>query len=222
MDSQEHENRSSLGHKSLPSWRSNTLLKVLVQSLFQDRTASWVGIVNGVDKYVTESILTKESEDTASGKPVAKANRNADSRLYSCSWKKMDNWKHTDFTIKSVSDVSKDITRLLRTIKRSIEKLTEQSITTTSSKSAGRRRSMVLLHGHLKNGNQLWQQEEELRKGFNVARIQTVPINSCTFEHSKDFQETMLLILRCKTMYYYRKDSPSTTSTSGTRMNWTQ
>ena len=33
--------------------------EVLVQSLFQDRTASSVTIVNGVDKYVTESMLTK-------------------------------------------------------------------------------------------------------------------------------------------------------------------
>ena len=33
-------------------------IEVLVQSLFQDRTSSCVRIVNGVDKYVTESMLT--------------------------------------------------------------------------------------------------------------------------------------------------------------------
>ena len=48
-------------------------IEVLVKSLFQDRTASWVRIVNGVDKYVTESMLTKEEEDIASVKPIAKA-----------------------------------------------------------------------------------------------------------------------------------------------------
>ena len=48
-------------------------IEVLVQSLFQDRTACWVRIVYGVDKYVTESMLTKEEEDTASEKPIAKA-----------------------------------------------------------------------------------------------------------------------------------------------------
>ena len=32
-----------------------------------------VSIVNGVDKYVTESMLTKKEEDLASGKPMAKA-----------------------------------------------------------------------------------------------------------------------------------------------------
>ena len=30
-------------------------------------------IVNGVDKYVTESMLAKEEEDIASGKPIAEA-----------------------------------------------------------------------------------------------------------------------------------------------------
>ena len=48
-------------------------IEVLVQSLFQDRTASWVRIVNGSDKYVTESMPTKEEEDITSGKPIAKA-----------------------------------------------------------------------------------------------------------------------------------------------------
>ena len=46
-------------------------IEVLVQSLFQERTASWVRIVNGVDKYVTESMLTKEEEDIVSVKPTA-------------------------------------------------------------------------------------------------------------------------------------------------------
>ena len=48
-------------------------VEVLDQSLFQDRTASWDRIVNGVDKYVTESTLTKEEGDIASGKPTAEA-----------------------------------------------------------------------------------------------------------------------------------------------------
>ena len=39
--------------------------EVPVKSLFQDRTSSWVGIASGVDKYVTESMLTKEEEDIA-------------------------------------------------------------------------------------------------------------------------------------------------------------
>ena len=47
-------------------------IEVQIPSLFQDRTASPVIIVNGVDKYVTESMLTKEEEDIVSEKPIAK------------------------------------------------------------------------------------------------------------------------------------------------------
>ena len=36
---------------------------VQIPFLFQDNTVSWVRIVIGVDKYVTESMLTKEKED---------------------------------------------------------------------------------------------------------------------------------------------------------------
>ena len=48
-------------------------IDVQIPSLFEDNTASWVRIVNGVDKYVTESMLTKKEEDIASVKPIAKA-----------------------------------------------------------------------------------------------------------------------------------------------------
>ena len=44
-------------------------------SLFQDNTVSWVRIMNGVDKNVTESMLTTEEEDRASGKPLLKQNQ---------------------------------------------------------------------------------------------------------------------------------------------------
>ena len=42
-------------------------IEVQIPSLFQDNTASWVRIVKGVDKYVTESKLAKEEENIASG-----------------------------------------------------------------------------------------------------------------------------------------------------------
>ena len=48
-------------------------IEVQIPSLFEDNTASWVRIVNGVDKYVTESMLTKKKEVIASRKPIAKA-----------------------------------------------------------------------------------------------------------------------------------------------------
>ena len=48
-------------------------IEVHFPSLFQDTTASWVRFVNDFDKYVTKSMLTKEEEDIASEKPIAKA-----------------------------------------------------------------------------------------------------------------------------------------------------
>ena len=48
-------------------------IEVQIPFLSQDHTVSWVRIVNGVDKNVTESMLTGKKEDIASGKPFAKA-----------------------------------------------------------------------------------------------------------------------------------------------------
>ena len=66
-------------------------IDVQVPSLFQDNIVSWVRIVNGVDKYVTQSMLTAKEVDTASGKPIAicktktEAHKNVDFSFYSCS-----------------------------------------------------------------------------------------------------------------------------------------
>ena len=48
-------------------------IEVQVPSLYQDNTVSWVRIVNGVDRYVTESMPPAKEEHTASKKPTAKA-----------------------------------------------------------------------------------------------------------------------------------------------------
>ena len=49
-------------------------VEVQIPCLFEDGTGSWVRIVNGVDKHVTESMLTKTTE----------AHIDVDFRLYSC------------------------------------------------------------------------------------------------------------------------------------------
>ena len=100
-------------------------IEILVQSLFQDRTASWVRIVNGVDKYVTESMLTKEEEDIASEKPTA---HKPTVTLTSVSipvrerrWIDIETQRSHD---QKCSDVTKAITRLLRhdqTVHREID-----------------------------------------------------------------------------------------------------
>ena len=51
---------------------------------------------------------------------------------------------------------------------------------------------------------QFWQEVEDRRKGFNIAWIRTILIDSCTFEQSKGIQEVQP-ILHCKTMCCYQK-----------------
>ena len=51
-------------------------IEILIESLFRDGTASWVRIVNGINKCVTEAsetISLENVEHRVSGKPVAKA-----------------------------------------------------------------------------------------------------------------------------------------------------
>ena len=48
-------------------------IEIQIQSLFRDRTASWVRIVNGIEKYATETTETiVDEEHGASGRSVAK------------------------------------------------------------------------------------------------------------------------------------------------------
>ena len=77
-----------------------------------------------------------------------------------------------------------------------------------------RRTSSMLRIGQLTNGYQFWQRVEDRRKGFNIAWIRKILIDSCTFRA----QST----LHCKTMYCYQKDLPSTFITSETEENWGQ
>ena len=87
----------------------------LVESLFRDTTASWVRIVNGIDKYVAESMETKEEEEHgASGRPVAKARTTTEARsdavfrFYSYSvTEDGQTLKHNDHTIKSALQCQK-------------------------------------------------------------------------------------------------------------------
>ena len=50
--------------------------EIMIESLFRDRTVSWVMIINGINKYVTEMSEETHVEsvgDRSTGKPVAKA-----------------------------------------------------------------------------------------------------------------------------------------------------
>ena len=112
--------------KNKTNMKTNTLFEVLVQSLFQDRTASWVRIVNGVDKYVTESMLAKEDEDIASEKPIAKARprQKPTVTLTPVSIPVRTDIETQRSNDQKCFDVSKAITRLLRhdqTVHRDID-----------------------------------------------------------------------------------------------------
>ena len=51
-------------------------VEIRIESLFRDRTCSWVRIVNGINKYVTgtsEEIPVASSGERSAGQPVAKA-----------------------------------------------------------------------------------------------------------------------------------------------------
>ena len=101
-------------------------------------------------------------------------------------------------------------------INQSHEEATERSPTVTSSKSAGRRSSTVLGNGFLKTGYQL------CKGGGAKKRFQSYvnPDSSNQFLYLRAIQrhqQKVSLFLRCKTMYCYRKDLPSTSATSGTR-----
>ena len=51
-------------------------VEIMIDSFFRDRAVSWVRIVNGINKYVTETseeIPVASVENGGTGKPVAKA-----------------------------------------------------------------------------------------------------------------------------------------------------
>ena len=106
-------------------------IEVQVPSLFQDNTVSWVSIVNGVDRYVTESMPNKKEEDIASVKPIAEARprQKPTVTLTSVSIPVPERkWIDTETQRRSNDhkcfEVSKAVTRLLRhdqTVSRGLE-----------------------------------------------------------------------------------------------------
>ena len=75
MDSRKHENRPVLDVKACLHQERHGI-EILIESLFRDGTASWVGIVNGITKYATETSETISIEyvdHRATVKLVAKA-----------------------------------------------------------------------------------------------------------------------------------------------------
>ena len=122
-------------------------IEVPVKSLFLDRTASWDRIVNGVVKYVTESMLTKKEEDRVWRKPIATLRPRQNSTVTMTfvsipvlerKWIDIETQRSHDH--KCVVKCQKPSPDYYDMISQSLEEAAEQSTTATSLKNARRRR----------------------------------------------------------------------------------
>ena len=55
VDSFKYEDRPSIECETLPPPEGRYFIGIMIESLFKDRTVSWDRIVNGINKYVTET-----------------------------------------------------------------------------------------------------------------------------------------------------------------------
>ena len=151
-------------------------VEITIEGLFQDREVSWVRIVNGINKYVTETseeIPVASVENRGTGKPVAKAKPRPKPTLtltpvsilcHERKWIDVDPGKF----YQGCFEVSKFMIRLLRrdeTVHREdagavlFGNLAERFQATFDGTS---QLSMKL-------GSLSWQKEEDRRKGFSTA-----------------------------------------------------
>ena len=115
-------------------------IEVLNESLFRDRTASWVRIVSGIDKYVTEAVQPKEEEHRDSARPQLKPAVTLSSVLipvHGRKWIDIETQRSHD---QQCYQTSKVMTWLLRHDQTVLGKLRKQFYLTTSWKNAGRKK----------------------------------------------------------------------------------
>ena len=150
-----------------------------VRSLFQDRTASRVRIVNGIEIYVNETTETMEDEEhEALGKPIAKARNRMKSTLTLApvsvplrgrKWVDVNpgSYDHECFV------VSKAMIRLLRH-DQNVPRETDGAVKKEDAVEEFNRRKRknfedASMQCHSTFGFLFWQKEEEPRKSFNIA-----------------------------------------------------
>ena len=107
-----------LGHKKVRNHCGRYSLEVQVQPLFQDQTVSWIGIVNGIDKFDREAMQEQE-EENALEKPAAKARPTLKPSSSGWDFTPIEQRQWIDIETQESNDfycfqVSKFITRLLR------------------------------------------------------------------------------------------------------------
>ena len=131
--------------------------------------------MNGVDKNVTESMLTKKEEDTASWKPTAKARPRqkltvtltpASIPVLERKWIDIETQRSHDH---KCYEVSKAMTRLLRH-DQSVPRGSGGAIHYSDMIEECRKKKFDdASKWYLEIGYQLWQKGEERRKDYNIA-----------------------------------------------------
>ena len=188
-------------------------IAVMIESLFRDRTFSWVRIVNGIDKYVTETsetISLENVEHRVTGTRVAKAKpRPKPAVTLSPISIPVRERTQIDINPEKIREdcfaVSKAMIRLLR----------HDPSTPREDDGAARVDDLVDEFKARFDGtsqwpvNAFWRMEED-----QTASTLTLPDTSCISQQLRDIQEVISLILHCKTMYCCLRTSPSTSATS--------
>ena len=170
--------------------------------------------MNGVEKFVTETTETIEDEEQkALEKPNAKARPRMKSTitptpvsvpLQERKWRDVNPGRHDRYVI------SKAMIRLLRH---------DQTILRETDGAVKFDDTIVEFKKKRFDGALQWSFEDWTsilaRGGGQKARFQTLPDTVCFSQQSQVILVVLQLILSCKTTYCYRKDLPSTSTSSG-------
>ena len=178
-------------------------VEIMIESFFRDRTVSSVRIVNGINKYATETteeILVASVGDRSTGKLVAKA-RPRPTPTFTLSpvsipyrERKWVDIEPGPFS-QDCFEMSKFIIRLLRhdeSVHRKEDGVVRFDNLAELFKS---RFCGYFALGQFKLGKASWEKEEGKRKGFSTAWILILPNIFLYSEQSKDIQEILLLML---------------------------
>ena len=223
MDPWGHEDRSSFGGCSqLPSRPLRN--RYDDQILFGDGTRSWVMIVSGTNKNVTE--MTEETKRTTSttlekaqGNLLLKKDRNK----HQCRRLLLRRLRY------HITCASGSTSNQVSTTKAVSKCQKDDQIASTRSFSASRRRRSsriqdlgtdvsfrIYVFSVLVNSGTaelLAKKEEVLRRDFSIVWIHTPLIPSLSFEQVKATLDENAFTLHCKTTCRYRAASPSMSST---------
>ena len=171
-------------------------VEIMIESLFRDRTVSWVRIVNGINKYVTETseeIPVASVGERSTGKPVAKARpRPTPTLTLSPVPIPYRERKWIDTELGKFSQSCFEVSKLMIRLLRHDESVPQEDGAVRFDDLAEKFKAKF-------DGTPQWPTE---------AWIAFLENRTCISEQSRDIQEVLSLILHCRTMYCYRMTSP--------------